>query len=283
MSPARFKDQVALVTGGASGIGAATARRFAREGAKVVVADIDEGGAARVAADIERDGGAALAVAADVADPEQVRRMIERAVDACGRLDVLHNNATRVAAGTIEHLSVEGWSATLAVNLTATFLGIKYAVPVMRRQGGGAIVNTASISGLAGDTGLAAYNAAKAGVINLTRTAALELAHHRIRVNCICPGAIETPLLGSLLGNNAPVTHWTSGAGAGRGTPSEEQRRRFRERLERAHPLGRLGTAEEIAAVACFLASADASFVTGAAVVADGGVMAFTGIPGPRD
>jgi len=280
----RFAGLVALVTGAASGIGAATARRFAREGARVVVADIDEAGAARVAAEIGQAGGSALAVRADVADPEQVRGMIERAADAFGRLDVLHNNATRVETGQIERLTLEGWNRTLAVNLTATFLGIKYAAPLMRRQGGGAIVNTASISGLAGDWGLAAYNAAKAGVINLTRTAALELAADRIRVNCVCPGAIDTPLLGSLLGDNAPVPHWTSGAGGGRrGTPDEEQRRRFRDRLERAHPLGRLGTPDEIAAVACFLASADAAFVTGAAVVADGGVMAYTSIPSPRE
>jgi meso-butanediol dehydrogenase/(S,S)-butanediol dehydrogenase/diacetyl reductase len=272
-----------LVTGAASGIGAATARRFAHEGARVVIADVDEAGAERVAGEIGQAGGSALAVRADVADPEQVRGMVERATDAFGRLDVLHNNATHVETGQIERLPLEGWNRTLAVNLTATFLGIKYAAPVMRRQGGGAIVNTASISGLAGDWGLAAYNAAKAGVINLTRTAALELAGDGIRVNCICPGAIATPLLGSLLGDNAPVPHWTSAGGGRRGAPGDEQRKRFRERLERAHPLGRLGTAEEIAAVACFLASADASFVTGAAVVADGGVMAYTSIPSPRD
>ncbi len=279
----RFAGQVALVTGAASGIGAATARRFAREGARVVVADIDEAGAARVAAEIGRAGGSALAVRADVADPEQVRGMIERAADAFGRLDVLHNNATRVETGQIERLTLEGWNRTLAVNLTATFLGIKYAAPLMRGQGGGAIVNTASISGLAGDWGLAAYNAAKAGVINLTRTAALELAGDGIRVNCVCPGAVATPLLGSLLGDNEPVPHWAAADGGRRGIPGDEQRKRFRERLERAHPLGRLGTADEIAAVACFLASADAAFVTGAAFVADGGIMAYTSIPSPRD
>jgi meso-butanediol dehydrogenase/(S,S)-butanediol dehydrogenase/diacetyl reductase len=149
----------------------------------------------------------------------------------------------------------------------------------MRRQGGGAIVNTASISGLAGDYGLAAYNAGKAGVINLTRTAAIELARHRIRVNCVCPGGIETPLLGSVLGTNAPVPHWVPPAGARAASPEAQQR--YRERLEAAHPLGRLGTPDEIAAAVCFLASDDASFITGAALVADGGVTATTGIPGP--
>jgi len=195
---------------------------------------------------------------------------------------VLHNNATFIETGQIAQLTLAGWNRTLAVNLTGAFLGIKHALPVMREQGGGVIVNTASISGLAGDYGLAAYNAAKAGVVNLTRTAALELARYRIRVNCVCPGAIETPLLGSLLGENEPVPHWVAPA-ARRSTPSPERRRRFRERLEQAHPLGRLGTSEEIAAVVCFLASDDAAFITGAAIVADGGVLAHTGIPAPRE
>jgi meso-butanediol dehydrogenase/(S,S)-butanediol dehydrogenase/diacetyl reductase len=278
----RFDGKVALITGAASGIGAATARRLAREGARVVIADINEAGAKQVAEDIGRAGGIAMAVRADVSDPREVEAMIARAVEAFGRLDILHNNATLVEVGQIAHLTFEGWNRTLAVNLTGTFLGMKQALPVMRGQGGGAIVNTASISGLAGDYGLAAYNAAKAGVVNLTRTAALEFARYRIRVNCICPGGIETPLLGSLLGDNEPVPHWIP-ARAGRATLNAEQRQRFRARLEKAHPLGRLGSPDEIAAVACFLASDDASFITGAAIVADGGVIAWTGIPGPRE
>jgi NAD(P)-dependent dehydrogenase (short-subunit alcohol dehydrogenase family) len=279
----RFDGKVALITGAASGIGAATARRFAAEGATVIVADINEAGAKQVAEEIGKAGAAAVAVHVDVAEPRDVELMVARTAGAYGRLDVLHNNATLVETGQIARLTVDGWNRTLAVNLTGTFLGIKYALPVMREQGGGAIVNTASISGLAGDWGLAAYNAAKAGVVNLTRTAALELARYRIRVNCICPGGIETPLLGSMLGDNAPVPHWTAAGGAGgaRSEPTAEQRRQFRERLVRAHPLGRLGTPEEIAAVACFLASDDASFITGAAIVADGGVMAYTSIPSP--
>jgi meso-butanediol dehydrogenase/(S,S)-butanediol dehydrogenase/diacetyl reductase len=274
----RFEGKAAIVTGAASGIGAATARRLAREGAAVVIADINAAGAARVADEISAAGGRAVACETDVANPGAVEAMVARAVDAFGRLDVLHNNATLLEAGPIDKISVEGWNRTLAVNLTAPFLGIRAAIPIMRRQGGGAIVSTASISGLAGDYGLAAYNAAKAGVINLTRNAAIELARHRIRVNCVCPGGIATPLLGSLLGDNAPVPHWLHRAGAG---GDQESRRRYRERLEQAHPLGRLGTADEIAAAVCFLASDDASFITGAALVADGGLTSHTGIPAP--
>jgi meso-butanediol dehydrogenase/(S,S)-butanediol dehydrogenase/diacetyl reductase len=275
----RFDGKVAVITGAASGIGAATARRLSREGASVVVADIDATRAEVVAREIADAGGRAIAVDVDVADARRVDAMVSRAVAAFGRLDVLHNNATLVETGPIEKLSAEGWSRTLAVNLTGPFLGIKAVIPVMRGQGGGAIVNTASISGLAGDYGLAAYNAGKAGVINLTRTAAIELARHRIRVNCVCPGGIETPLLGSVLGTNAPVPHWVPPAGARAASPEAQQR--YRERLEAAHPLGRLGTPDEIAAAVCFLASDDASFITGAALVADGGVTATTGIPGP--
>src|SRR5918992_3729636 len=239
----RFEGKVAVITGAASGIGAATARRFAHEGARVVVADINEAGARAVADEIGQAGGVAIAVRADVAEPTAVELMIARATETWGRLDVLHNNATMVESGTIERPTLAGWNRTLAVNLPATFLAIKHAAPVMRSGGGGAIVNTASISGLAGDFGLAAYNAAKAGVVNLTRTAALELARDRIRVNCICPGGVATPLLGSLLGDNAPVPHWqTARPGGERSRPTPEQQRRFRDRPENARPLGRPGT-----------------------------------------
>lgn len=169
----RVAGKVALITGGGSGIGEATAKRFAQEGAKVVIVDINEEGARRVAREIQAGGGQASALRADVANPQDVESMIKHAVDTFGRLDVLHNNATALEVGRVADLTVEGWNRTIAVNLTATFLGTKFALPVMIRQGGGAIVNTASISGLGGDYGLAAYNAAKAGVINFTRTTAI--------------------------------------------------------------------------------------------------------------
>ena len=149
----RFEGKAAVVTGGASGIGAATARRLASEGAAVLIADINAAGAARVVEEIAAAGGRAVACETDVADPARIEAMVARAVEAFGRLDVLHNNATLLEAGPIDKISVEGWNRTLAVNLTAPFLGIRAALPIMRRGGGGAIVNTASISGLAGDYG----------------------------------------------------------------------------------------------------------------------------------
>lgn len=190
--------------------------------------------------------------------------MITKTLSSFGRLDFLHNNAfgmppvqgnNQVIARTGE-VSDEIWNRMIEVGLTAVFRGMKRAIAVMRAQGGGAIVNTASISGLRGDYGIVAYNAAKAGVINLTRVAAIEYARHNIRVNCICPGAIDTPLLGPAL-------------------VSPEARARF----DDAIPMGRLGRPEEMANVILFLGSDLASFVTGAAFVADGGQTAKTGSP----
>jgi meso-butanediol dehydrogenase/(S,S)-butanediol dehydrogenase/diacetyl reductase len=279
-SAGRFEGKVAVVTGAASGIGAATAVRFAHEGAAVVVADINEAGASSVANTIDAAGGRALAVAVDVANPADIDGMVHVATEAFGRLDYLHNNATVIEISPIETLTLEAWQRMLAVNLTATFLAIKAAIPAMRRTGGGAIVNSASVSGFAGDWGLAGYNAAKAGVMNVTRTAAIELARFAIRVNAVCPGVIDTPLLGAVLHGAPVVPHWVA-AGARR-MPTVDEAARFRARTEAAHALGRLGRPEEIAAVVCFLCSEEASFITGASIVADGGLMAQTRIPDPR-
>lgn len=277
----RVEGKVALITGGGSGIGEATAKRFAQEGAKVVVVDINEEGAYRVAREIQASGGQSSVFRADVADPKDAEAMIKHAVDTFGRLDVLHNNATALEVGRVADLTVEGWNRTMAVNLTATFLGTKFALPVMIRQGGGVIINTASISGMGGDYGLAAYNAAKAGVINFTRTTAIEYARHNIRVNCVCPGAIATPPLLALIGQReGTFPHlMTAPASAPAREMTAEDRQRMRQSLENAHPIGRLGKPEEIANVVLFLASDEAAFVTGAAYVADGGLTAHTGIP----
>jgi meso-butanediol dehydrogenase/(S,S)-butanediol dehydrogenase/diacetyl reductase len=277
----RFTGKVALITGGGSGIGEATAKRFAQEGAKVVVVDINEESARRVVREMQASGAQGSAFRADVADPTDAEAMITHAVETFGRLDILHNNATALEVGRVADLTIEGWNRTIAVNLTATFLGTKCALPVMIRQGGGVIINTASISGLSGDYGLAAYNAAKAGVINFTRTTAIEYARHNIRANCVCPGAIATPPLLALVGQGeARLPHITAApSSAPTRELTAEERQRTRQRMEQAHPVGRLGKPEEIANVVLFLASDDAAFVTGAAYVADGGLTAHTGIP----
>ncbi len=250
--PERFAGRVAIVTGGASGIGAATARALAAEGARVVIADVDceRGGAVA-----EETGGRFEAV--DVADDAQVERLVADTARRSGRLDVLVSNAFATAFGAIASLDRAAWNRTLDVTLTAVFTGLRAAVPVMRAAGGGVVVNVASVSGLAGDRGLAAYNAAKAGVVNLTRTAALELAAAGIRVNAVCPGLIDTPALRRAFG-----------------------RQPAREALARAAvPVGRLGRPEEVARAILFLASDEASYVTGTTLVVDGGLTAGTGIP----
>src|SRR5437867_2660525 len=248
----RFAGRVVIVTGGASGIGAATARAFAAEGARVVIADVDRERGREVA-------GATAGVfeAVDVGDGAAVRALVERAVAAFRRVDVLVSNAFATSVGSIERFALEAWTRTLEVTLTAAFTGLQAVAPVMRAQVGGAVVNVASISGLGGDRGLAAYNAAKAAVVNLTRTAALELAAAGIRVNAVCPGLIETPALGRAL------TRLPQGV----------------DTLRAAVPVGRLGRTDEVARAICFLASDDASYVTGATLVVDGGLTAGTGIP----
>jgi meso-butanediol dehydrogenase / (S,S)-butanediol dehydrogenase / diacetyl reductase len=254
----KLDGRIAIVTAGGSGIGAATARRFAQEGASVVIADLSGKRAEEVTSSITTNGGKAVCIKMDAADPEGVQATIKLALDTYGRLDVMFNNAGLAEVTLLDETSLESWNRVLAVTLTSTFLGMKYCLPLMRKQGKGAIVNTASISGTGGDYGLSSYNAAKAGVINLTRAAAIENAKYNIRVNCVCPGAINTRAA-QILG--------------------KERADEFRRLQAAAHPLGRMGEPEEIANTVLFLASDEASFITGAEIVVDGGVTAHTGLP----
>ena len=254
----RFEGKVAVITAGGSGIGAATARRFTQEGASVVIADLSGKRAEEVTKGIVANGGNAVCLKMDAADPDGVQAAIRLALDTYGRLDVMFNNAGAAEVASLEDTTIESWNRVMAVTLTSTFLGMKYCLPIMRTQGKGVIVNTASVSGTAGDYGLSSYNAAKAGVINLTRSAAIENAQYNIRVNCVCPGAINTRAA-QILG------------------PGRENE--FRRLQAAVHPLGRMGEPEEIANTVLFLASDEASFITGEAIVVDGGVSAHTGFP----
>ncbi len=251
----KLEGRVAVITGAASGIGRATAILFAAEGAAVLAADVQDDAGAQTVATIRAAAGRAEFVHADVSRSEDVRRMVRAAVEGFGRLDVLFNNAgVAIFKGVVETDEAE-WDHVLGVNLRGAYLGIKYAAAEMRRQGGGAIINTASVHGMRTTAGIAAYAASKHGVIGLTRAAALDLAPHNIRVNCIQPGAIETPIMRANL----------------RAVGDEEDE--FR-KISAAEPMGRVGTAQEIARMALFLASDDASFITGAAFAVDGGLLA---------
>ncbi len=247
-----LQDRVAVVTGAGSGIGAASAIRFALEGAQVLVADIRRHKAEQTVADIEGAGGIASACTVDVADAASVAAMIEQCVTTYGRIDVLFNNAGTLRPGTAVELGVDDWDLVMGVNVRSVYLGAKYAVPHMRKQGGGAIINTASISGLHGDGRAVVYAASKGAVINLTRALSTDHAPEGIRVNAICPGTIETPPVQRMMNSDAAS----------------------KEANLRSHSLGRLGRPEEIANAAVWLASDESSFVTGEAIVVDGGLRA---------
>ena len=245
-----FRGKVPFVTGAASGIGRATALAFAREGANVVVADIAEQGNRETARLIEELGRRVLAVTCDVARTEDVRRALDATVETFGRLDFAFNNAgiENTITPTAD-ITEEEWNRIIDTDLRGVFLCMKYEIPLILKQGGGAIVNTSSGAGVKGFKGSAAYVAAKHGVVGLTKSAALDYAQSNIRVNAVCPGIINTPMMDRFTG----------------GTPEGRQA------VIAQEPVGRMGKPEEIAATAVWLCSHAASFITGAAIVADGG------------
>ena len=247
----RLKGKVALITGGGSGMGRASSLLFAREGATVAVVDRADEAGEETARLIEADGGTASFIHADVADAADVDNMVETTVKAYGRLDILFNNAG-VEGPSVNLLEYgeDDWERIIAINLTAVYRAMRAAIPHMIEQGGGVILSTASVAGLVGLARSSAYSAAKAGVIGLTRTVALEYGPRGIRANCICPGFIATPMLDRVLGD------------------------REAEVLHRLAPLRRVGTPEDIAAAALFLASDESSYVTGVPFMVDGGYVA---------
>lgn len=251
---ARFAGKVAVITGGASGIGAATARLLCSEGARVVLGDLDAAAGDALVAELGIDRSRFQTC--DVANLADVEALVARAVADFGRLDVMFNNAGIGSFSPIEALTEAEWRRVMAVDLDGVFFGIKAALPALRASGGGAIVNTASASGLAGDYGFAAYNAAKAGVINLTRTAAIDHAREGIRVNAICPGPVDTPIMAGIQAVPGLRSDW-----------------------EDRVPMGRFARPDEIAEVVAFLACDAASAVTGVALPVDGGLTAHTGQP----
>ncbi len=252
----KLDNKIALITGGGSGIGKATSLLFAEEGARIAIADWAEDQARAVVAEIKQKGGEAIAIKTDVSKAADAERMVSETVRAFGRLDILYNNAGIGDAKLLHTMTEEEWDRTIDIDLKGVFLGCKYALPEMMKRGG-VILSTASVAGIEGIRRMPHYCAAKAGVILLTKSMAMDYAEYGIRVNCICPGGIGTPLFETGYENLTP-----------------ERKERALKAFTALHLLNRIGQPEEIARTALFLCSDDASFITGQAIVVDGGYTA---------
>jgi dihydroanticapsin dehydrogenase len=249
----QLEGKKAIITGAATGIGAVTAQTFAREGAAVVVADVNEEAGEQTVAEIRDQGGEAHFVRTDVTQESDVAALITRGAEALDGLDVLFNNAGAQRSGPVTDFEQAQWDLLMAVNPRSCFFGIKHAVPIMRDRGGGSIINMSSLAGVKGGAGLTAYAASKGAIVAYTKAIAAELAPDGIRVNCVCPGWIDTPF-------NQPAIDFMGGR--------EEQERIVKQIV----PMGRQGTPEEIAPIVVYLASDGSSYMTGQALVVDGGV-----------
>lgn len=249
--------KVAIVTGGASGIGAATALRLGRAGAKVVVTDINDEAGADVAGSIGNGGGEAIFLHLDVSDEDQWRAAVAKTIETYGRLDILFSNAGFAVVGPVTELTLEDWRRQMAVNLDGVFLSVKHCIPAMLKSGGGSIILNSSLAGLIGAPAGSAYSASKGGVRLFAKSMALEYAAENIRVNSIHPGVIDTPI-------------WQQAADRaenGIGSTSMDD-------LGKTVPMGRVGQADEVANAVLFLASDEASYITGSEIVIDGGLFA---------
>jgi NAD(P)-dependent dehydrogenase (short-subunit alcohol dehydrogenase family) len=251
----RFQGKSVVVTGGAHGIGRASALRFAAEGASVALLDVRDEDGGVVAAECARAGGSGRYYHCDVTDPDDVSESIRRVVGDLGTIDVLHANAGRLRAGTVLETDFAEWSRILSVNVTGMYLVVRATVPVMQQAGGGAIVTTGSISGLFGEPALTAYTASKAAVVNMTRSLAIDFAGSGIRVNCVCPGWVDTGF------NDPQFEH------------DQMTAEDIAALIDRTVPMRRQGEPAEMAAAVAFLASADASYITGQTLVVDGGLL----------
>jgi 3-hydroxybutyrate dehydrogenase len=245
--------KVTIITGAAAGIGEAAARLFGREGARLVLVDVDAEGLGKLTEELEQSGAMVLEITGDVADPAVCRKVVDRAANQFGRIDILFNNAGIVLNGSLLECTEGDWDRTMGVNLKSMYLMCREAIPLMRKQGSGCIINMSSIAGTNGIPNRGVYSVSKAGVIGLTRSLAADFVQEGIRVNCICPATVDTPSLRQRIASSPDP---------------EAALRAFIAR----QPMGRIARAEEIASMALYLASDDSAFMTGQAIVMDGGM-----------